>query len=165
MTGNWKSFLIKETFSPELVEELGPYIDEGAQAALQGFRCSSKEHLTVLKGLLSQLNRKLPEDLLEELKEEAREIRDDFKWMGTKRGKYILAVNEWLEAFFDEFRSFPEFGDVVIGGHSEKEVIFVTGRVADLPTHQRLIAFIQAKTPPFKLRDAVVIGERSAASS
>lgn len=165
MIGNWKSLLIKESFSTELIEELTDHLDQETLASLEGFRCSSDESLIELKEILSKVKRMAAEDLLEDFKEEAAEIKDDFKWLSTKRGKYIVAINEWLETFFGEFRSFPEFENVVIGGHTEKQVVFVSGTVADLPTHKRLAAFIQAKAPPFKLLDAVVIGESGGPSS
>jgi hypothetical protein len=162
---NWKSLLIKESFSPELIEELAEYLDKETLTSLGDFRCISKESLVEMKAIQSKVRRMATEDLLEEFKEEANEIKDDFKWLPTKRRQYIVSLNEWLETFFGEFRSFPEFENVAIGGHSEKQVVFVTGKVADLPTHQRLSAFIKAKVPPFKILDAVAIGANSGPSS
>lgn len=165
MTGDWRSFLIKESFSSELIEDLADQLDKETLSSLEDFKCTSKESLVLLKKFASKVKRMAKGDLLEDFMEEAAEIKDDFKWLSTKRGKYVVAMNEWVETFFSEFRSFPEFENVMIGGHSEKLVVFVTGKVADLTTHKKLAAFIQAKAPPFKLLDAVAIGEMDGPSS
>ena len=63
----------------------------------------------------------------------------------------------WAEGFHREFRSRPEFADACLGGHVDKQVVFVTGKVRSQQVLDELLAYVASKEPPFKLLVEVTI--------
>jgi hypothetical protein len=151
--------IVQESLSPGLLDELTGKIDHTTLHELKTTICKTKAELAKLTRLVAGVRKRLPEDTYESLREELEEIKQDNRWLSTQRGQYVLAINAWAETFHAEFRAQPEFADVMIGGHSEKEVVFVTGVVPAQNTFARLLAYVQSKNPPFKLISDVHVGK------
>ncbi|MFT5890705.1 MAG: hypothetical protein ACI9Y7_000798 [Dokdonia sp.] len=92
--------------------------------------------------------------------EEQVEIKSDLKWIGSKRGKYVIEINDWAQNFYSEFRSNKEFEDILIGAHSERMIIFLTGKIKGKDTFEKLLNYIVSKNPPFKLVSKIEIIEK-----
>lgn len=158
---NWASLLVKTSLSPWLVEECCSHASAELKAALSvqlGGLVDSPTALKNLKAAAKGLRAVLPPALVQELNEEVGEIAADAKWAMTGRGRYVLAINQWIEPFHAEFRSRGEFNKVVLGGHGAREVVFATGFVPSEEIFLELMTFIQSKSPPFKVMTDVRIG-------
>lgn len=124
-------------------------------------RVDGKKQAQQLVKAVKSLKKIVPQESYESLMDEAREIKEDFAWKKSDRGKYVLEINDWVLSFFEEFRSKDEYKDVFIGSHSELEVVFVCGKVAGPEEYDSLMAYIESKNPPRKILADVEIGPLS----
>ena len=157
----WSSFLVKTSISRELIDECRPCLS-GAKAGdlLTQLSASveSSADLRKLKAALKLAKPMLPGALFGSLHEELAEIAEDAKWRSSSRGAYVIAVNEWIQPFHSEFRSVAAFAKVVIGGHSKREVIFLSGIVSSREVFEDLMTYVDSKKPPFKVMADVRLG-------
>ncbi len=158
----WSTILCKNSISKHLLEEIK---NEGNNnLTLSVFNVISTEindqnDFKNLKEAIPYLKDHLSEGLYNAILEEQEEIQKDLKWISTKRGKYILAINNWQESFYTEFRSKHEFDNVFIGGHAARMVIFLTGKVDGKDTFDDLLTYVNSKNPPYKLLIQIEIME------
>jgi hypothetical protein len=76
----------------------------------------------------SQLSEKARE-VVDVLQEELAEIASDLRFARSRRGKYVLFIQNYVQKLYETLRKDSRFDDVLIGAHSEREVVFVTGQV------------------------------------
>lgn len=148
---DWPAFLVTSSLSEQMVSALRRHLPPEQFAAFEPNIWDTESRAVELQALATTLRPALPGALLNDLMWEVREIRKDQRWLTSNRGRYILALNRWAEPFFEEFRSFPEFSDVMIGGHAQREVVFVTGAVANQIDLDRLLEYVGSKDPPYKV--------------
>jgi hypothetical protein len=163
MKEKWSSFLSKEKLSEFLVDDA---INE-AQGRISPdtinilrMNIEEKKQTTVLKKAIKSLKKIVQKETCEALIEEPDEISNDFSWKKTKRGQYVSNIQDWAQSFHYEFREMKEFEDVYIGGHSEREVVFVTGKLKSKEVFNKLLGFIESKEPPYKLLTKILISEQ-----
>ena len=161
MKAPWREFIVKETISEFVINQLRDKVPEEHLVTLENLVCKTKADIRQLSKCVKVLKKHLDSDVYEELCDELNEIKEDNNWIGSSRGKYVLAINEWMQPFYEEFRSIPKFDDIFIGGHSEKTVVFVCGKVSTHEDYDLLLDFITKKKPPFKVLADVMI-EKSA---
>jgi hypothetical protein len=159
MNTDWRELIVQETLSPGLIDELTGKVDDDTLDRLKGAVCKTKSDLAALTRLVTGLRRHLPAETYEALAEELEEIRKDCRWIATKRGQYVLTINAWVQKFHAEFRANTDFANVMIGGHSEKAVVFVTGVVPAQAAFVNLLAYVESKKPPYKLITDVHVGK------
>jgi hypothetical protein len=150
MATPWQQCLVKDRFDAELLTEIAPHCSTGEVAGLATV-VTDEASLKALEAAVAPIARKLPNALRETLREELAQIRADNRWLGTKRGRYVMAVNLWLETFHREFRSRAEFAKVQIGAHTEKEVVCIAGSVRSQQVLDELLTYVASKNPPYKL--------------
>jgi hypothetical protein len=150
------SSIFKHTISKYVLEDIEKLC--GAPQPDLARACYSKEDLKALKDAVKLIRPKLDEDTRETVKEELAEIVDDLKFLSTKRGKYVDAIQEWHAGFHKEFLGLPQFEKIVIGGHVDKIVVFVTGVIKDRETFQELVQYVESKNPPFPILTKVYLG-------
>jgi len=152
--GNWSNLLCKSSISSfiidDIIEECENKIPAGLIQSLQTI-VKNKEDFKLLKTSVAELKPSISEGLYEVIKEELREIKEDTQWVKTKRGQYVSKLNDWLQPFHSEFNAIKEFEKVYIGGHTEKIVVFVTGKVRTEESYERLVNYVSSKNPPFKM--------------
>lgn len=159
----WSDFLCKASISKFLIEDVKKE-SKGKEVPALLLESISKEVKTKndfkeLEKSIRLLKEYISAELYNAIKEEQGEIKSDLKWIGTRRGKYILAINNWLQVFHNEFRSYKEFEDVLIGGHSERLVVFLVGKVKTKEAHDKLLSYVNSKKPPYKLFTQIEILE------
>ena len=156
MSSSWRQALVQDRLSAALLDQIRPYCAEDVIAELAR-PVTDKASLAALAAAAKTGAKKLPSHLAEALQDEIAEIKADAKWVGSKQGRYLLAINMWAEGFHREFRSRPEFADACLGGHVDKQVVFVTGKVRSQQVLDELLAYVASKEPPFKLLVEVTI--------
>ena len=109
-----------------------------------------KKTLTLVKPLISKKT-------LEALNEELTEIREDFSWIKSKRGKYVSEMQDWVQTFHGDLRAQKKFDDLYVGGHASLEVVYVVGKARSDDVLDELIKFLQEKNPPRKIMTKVTI--------
>ncbi|MGR6871478.1 hypothetical protein ACU6U9_04040 [Pseudomonas sp. HK3] len=154
MNQPWSEKLIQKNIADFLIEDL---LEEAEitipDSILKGLKVTveSSEDLEVLSSAIDQLRDIVDEDLLISIEEEYDEISDDLEWSKTDKGQSILKINDWAQSFYEELRSNESYKDVMVGGHTEKDVIFVTGKVTSGEFLEKLKSFIDSKQPPMEL--------------
>jgi hypothetical protein len=68
-------------------------------------------------------------EVVRNLKAELADIVSDLRFAKSRRGKYVLFVQDYVQLLYGEMRKDARFDDVFIGGHTEREIVAVTGRV------------------------------------
>lgn len=157
MAEEWRSLLVKESISGWLIDALEAKVDAKIVAQLRTITCRSRQELKALESLIRDVRKSVDIEHYESLRDELREIREDNRWLGSNRGRYVLAINSWIQSFHADFISLAKFSDVMLGGHATKEVVFVCGKVATQRDHDDLLAYIQSKRPPFKVLVQVAV--------
>lgn len=156
MSSPWRQALVQDRLSAVLLDQIRPYcaVDVIAELARP---VADKASLAALAAAAMAGAKRLPPHLADALQDEISEIKTDAKWIGTKRGRYVLAINQWAEGFHREFRSRPEFTDAYLGGHVSSQVVVVTGKVRSQQVLEELLAYVASKDPPFKLLVKVTV--------
>jgi len=150
----WSQMLVKDEISDFLIEQIESKTSNLTTDELNIIRkkVESLEDVKLLKKIIIKNKQKLTESLFEELIEEISEMTSDFIWKKTKKGKNIIYINDWLQEFYIEFRSFEKFENVYIGGSAEnKNIIYITGTVNDKNDLTELIDYINSKKPKLEL--------------
>lgn len=151
MSEKWSEKLVKRKISDFLVEEL---IEQTAEPIpteildLLKHEIVEKADLKKLRDAIRLLKKYADEDMVDYIREEYEEIKDDIDWAATAKGKCILDINDWVQGFYEEFRTKDEFANVAIGGHTTKEVVFVAGTVSTTENLDALKTYVSSKSPP-----------------
>lgn len=155
MSETWSEQLVKKGISEFLIEELDEHLfDENkivATKKLLSRTVLTENDLKELQEAIESLADDLPEDYIDYLLEECDEMEDDIEWASSDKGKEILAINDWIQKFYDEFRAKPEFNEVLIGSHTEKSVVVVTGEVKLEIELYNLKEYVSSKEPPLEV--------------
>ena len=160
MKEKWSKFICKSKISDFLLDEIESEL-KGKQLGFEIFtkEVESKQDFEELDKSLEDLKQVISKDLFAKVEEEVKEISQDLKWTSTKRGKYVMEVNNWIQSFYSEFRKNPDFENVFIGGHSKRLVIFLTGKIKNQELNEQIEKFIISKSPPFKILNQIKILE------
>ena len=150
----WDSLLVKTALSAALIEECVAWVPRLANTDEVGglrTRVCTPAELKELRAAVGHAKPRLPANLADALEAELREIVADARWVKTDRGRYVRAVNSWVESFHAELRSMPRFADVLVGAHAKREVVFVAGAVESEQVWEALLSYVASKRPPFKV--------------
>ncbi|MEP0262430.1 hypothetical protein [Dokdonia sp.] len=156
----WSDVLCKTTISTHVLEEIQK-------------ECKSKITVSFLESIskdiknesdfeelernVKQLKKSISKELFNTVLEELTEIKEDLIWIGSKRGKYIAEINDWAQNFYSEFRLHIEFEDILMGGHSERMVLFLTGKIKGKDAFEKLLQYMESKNPPYKILSHIEI--------
>ncbi len=156
----WSDFLCKSSLSPYLIEcieeEYTSSLPDSLITSLSA-KIENKNHLKAIKTHIKQIKKHISKKLYEEITEELQEIKEDLKWNKSDRGKYVSEVQNWAQSFHAELKSQEIYENVIIGGHTERKVVFVVGQVKDQATYEQLLNYIKTKQPPYKLFEKIEI--------
>jgi hypothetical protein len=158
MAEKWRTLLVKESISDGLIDALEAKVDAKIVAQFRTLAGRSPQELKTLESLIAKVRKYIDAEHHESLRDELQEIKEDNRWLGSKRGRYVLAINSWVHSFRADFVGLAKFSDVVVGGHAKKEVVFVCGKVASKRDYDDLLAYIESKRPPFKVLVEVTVG-------
>lgn len=152
---------LSDTLVDELIEEEGLPSDSAWLPVLRA-EVRSRKDFTTLKKAIAEIAPMISESSREALEEELQEIQEDLEWVGSARGRYVIAINEWIQPFHQEFHAIERFARVLVGGHAEREVVFATGSVETREDYQALLEYLASKNPPFKIHTKVTIQSEAA---
>jgi hypothetical protein len=162
MSQPWSKSIVRCSLSNWLVDdairESGGAIASDVEAVLRG-EIESTPQVTLLKKALTSVKRNLTTSTFEALTEELNEIRKDFTWAKSERGKYVSTIQDWAQSFHAEMRSNGEFDGLYVGGHASIEVVYIVGKAQSEAVLNRFIEFILSKNPPRKIMTNVKISE------
>jgi hypothetical protein len=162
MSQPWSKSIVRSSLSSWLVDdairESGGAIAPDVEAVLRG-EIESAAQVTLLKKALTSVKRNLTTSTFAALTEELSEIREDFTWAKSERGKYVSAIQDWVQSFHAEMRSDGEFDGLYVGGHASIEVVYIVGKARSEAVLNRFIEFILSKNPPRKIMTNVKITE------
>lgn len=161
MGNKWSDSLVRKKLSGFLLETVTENSSEPVPGEIMGSLARevlTKDDLKALKSAIRRLAKYVDEDTIEALREEYDEIKDDLGWAASRKGKAVLAINDWVQGFYEEFRSNAGFSEVSIGGHASKNVVFVVGRVSSPEVLKELESYVAGKEPPLKVLYEVRIG-------
>lgn len=155
--------LVRSSFSEWLVDdaicEANGAITSEVEALLRT-PAEKKSHVSELRKGLGAVKPLISKETYEALKEELGEIREDFSWAKSKRGKYVSAIQDWVQTFHAELRAQRKFDDLYVGGHESLEVVYVVGEADSNAVLNELIEFLHEKNPPRKIMTKVTVAEK-----
>lgn len=111
----------------------------------------SRKKLIESKKMLQDLKDILSETVFSTAIQEIEEIENDGSWNITDHSVYISEINDWASTFYTEFCGMSLFDGIVLGCHSEREVVYITGKMSNQDCRSQLIQYITSKQPPRKL--------------
>ncbi len=82
------------------------------------------------------------QEVVEAIEAELDEIAADLGFAASRRGRFVLFVNDWAQSWHADLRHDPRFVAVSIGALPDREVVAVTGEVGfaeDLADLARLV--------------------------
>ncbi len=153
----WSESLVQRKVGDEVFEtnEDVTQIDQTQLDDMQ-FLCegvfTDKERLKKVRGKIKKTycgkgNSSLVRNVAESVLEQLAEIKDDLKFAKSRRGKFILFVNDWAQQAYVGLRQDTRFDDIMIGSHLEEERIVVTGETSDPATLVETIQMIATNEP------------------
>ena len=156
----WSKSLVRSSFSEWLVDdairEANGAIAPEAEALLRT-SAEKKSQVSELKKALSAVKPLISTGTYEALHEELAEIREDFSWAKSNRGKYVLEIQDWVQTFHADMRSQKRFEGLYVGGHESLEIVYVVGKAASVEVVDELVAFLHKRNPPRKIMTKVTI--------
>ncbi|MCM8533868.1 MAG: hypothetical protein NE330_22080 [Lentisphaeraceae bacterium] len=149
MKNKWSSLLIKNKISKFILDE----IEEETKLNLCELKrkVENKKDIQSLKKAIKVFKNDLTKEVHQELLDELKEIEEDHSWGESTRGQYIIELNDWKEKFHQELKELNKFHGLLVGGHSEKEIVYISGKLAADENIEEFLSFIQAKNPPRKI--------------
>lgn len=154
MNSKWSDSLNKTEIDDWIIDELEEDSEvEIPQALLSNLKqkIQNSNDIKNLEKTIKDLSKYVSEDTIEPLLDELEEIKEDFECSETDKGKSTLVINDWTQLFHNEFRDIKEFDDVFIGAHTEKNVVFVCGKVKNREIKEKLESYVKSKEPPLDL--------------
>ncbi len=93
---------------------------------------------------------------------ELAEIERDLGWAQSRRGKFVLFTNDWMQTFHAQRKADRELDGVALGVDAEQERIVAGGSVASPEALVRLVQLLAAHPPGVPIEYRVVVsGTRS----
>lgn len=141
--------LVQKRFSEDLIIQLINEVPDLENESLLYQDINSKEDLKKLKEFVKSISSKLDKTILEDLKEELREMADDFKWSMSDQGKAVMKLEAWVISAREQLATHPGFENVFIGRDlMDPLLLIVSGVVQDDADGKRLVDLIKEWKPP-----------------
>ncbi|MEZ5328453.1 MAG: hypothetical protein R3F19_25705 [Verrucomicrobiales bacterium] len=160
MSQPWSKSLVRSSFSEWLVDdairEANGAISPDVEALLRT-SAEKRSQVSELKKALSSVKPLISTGTFEVFDEELAEIREDFSWAKSKRGKYVSEIQDWVQTFHADLRAQKKFDDLYVGGHESLEIVYVVGKADSEEVLNELIEFLHEKNPPRKIMTKVTI--------
>ena len=102
---------------------------------LSFFPIQNKSQISEVKNTLNNIKASLPQEIFSDLKDEVKEICEDYTWMHSKKGEKVLQIEQWIKkarcSLTSDFpnamiyigRSFINPVSLIIGGYVENQNI------------------------------------------
>jgi hypothetical protein len=142
----------------DAIREANGAITPDVEAVLRA-EIESASQVASLKKALTSVKSNISSSIFEELVEELSEIRRDFTWSKSGRGKYVSTIQDWIQTFHAEMMARNEFNGLLVGGHASLEVVYVVGKAQTEAALNGFIEFLTSKNPPRKIMTNVKIQE------
>ena len=88
------------------------------------------------------------------------EIARDLEFAASRRGQFVLFVNDWAQTFHAERTADTDLVDIVIGTHAEVERILVAGSVESPRALLRLVELVSRHPPGVAIEYRVTVNNR-----
>jgi hypothetical protein len=160
MSRSWSKIFVRSALTKWLVDDAVREANGAIAADIESVLRAEVESISQvnrLKKALASVKRDVSSSTFESLAEELSEIREDFTWARSGRGKYVSAVQDWVQSFHAEMRSDVEFDGLYVGGHASIEVVYIAGKAQSEAVLNRFVEFISSKNPPRKIMTNVKI--------
>jgi hypothetical protein len=114
---------------------------------------NSKEDLKQLKEFVKSISTKIDKILFDDVKDELREIADDFKWSGSSQGKPVMKLEAWVISAREKLLAYPKFQNVFIGrDFFDPTVLIVSGVVVNDAASKKLADLVKEWQPPVEAK-------------
>ena len=156
----WSEHLTQDTLSGHLIQEMLSHLSEGQAELIAELStpCDNKRDISAKRRIVKKVASSIPDCVLQEVLDELDEISKDIGWKKSPRGKYISAINDWVQPFHSEIRSNPRFDSLAVGGHVKHEVVFVAGKAENQNDLDELLKLLAEHNPPYKILVDVKVG-------
>jgi hypothetical protein len=164
----WSEAIVKSEISRWIFDPREG-LSEAERVRITGLRdvctgpITSKERIAAIRaaardlraqGRLSRAEREIFEAVMAELKE----IAEDIRFRSSKRGRFVLEMNDRIQQVYGVIRQDSRFADVMIGIHPSREELIAHGRVDRPEDLDELRSIIAAANLPLLLQYQVRVG-------
>ena len=127
------SELLRTDLSDDIKKHLRKLNSSNIEKLLSFFPIRNKSQISEVKNLLNTIKEILPKELFSDLKDEVKEICEDYTWIHSKKGEKILQIEQWIKktrcnlasdypnAMIYIGRSFINPVSLIIGGYVENQ--------------------------------------------
>ncbi len=91
------SELLQTDLSDYMKKHLRKYNSSNIEKLLSFFPIRNKSQISEVKNLLNTMKEILPKELFSDLKDEVKEICEDYTWIHSKKGEKILQIEQWIK--------------------------------------------------------------------
>ena len=91
------SELLRTDLSDDIKKHLRKLNSSNIEKLLSFFPIRNKSQISEVKNLLNTIKEILPKELFSDLKDEVKEICEDYTWIHSKKGEKILQIEQWIK--------------------------------------------------------------------
>ena len=91
------SELLRTDLSDDIKKHLRKLNSSNIEKLLSFFPIRNKSQISEVKNLLNTIKEILPKELFSDLKDEVKEICEDYTWIHSKEGEKILQIEQWIK--------------------------------------------------------------------
>ncbi len=91
------SELLRTDLSDDIKKHLRKLNSSNIEKLLSFFPIRNKSQISEVKNLLNTIKDILPKELFSDLKDEVKEICEDYTWIHSKKGEKILQIEQWIK--------------------------------------------------------------------
>lgn len=91
------SELLQTDLSDDIKKHLRKLNSSNIEKLLSLFPIRNKSQISEVKNLLNTIKEILPKELFSDLKDEVKEICEDYTWIHSKEGEKILQIEQWIK--------------------------------------------------------------------
>ncbi len=91
------SELLRTDLSDDIKKHLRKLNSSNIEKLLSFFPIRNKSQISEVKNLLNTMKEILPKELFSDLKDEVKEICEDYTWIHSKKGEKILQIEQWIK--------------------------------------------------------------------
>ena len=89
--------LLQTDLSDCMKKHLRKLNSSNIEKLLSLFPIRNKSQISEVKNLLNTIKEILPKELFSDLKDEVKEICEDYTWIHSKKGEKILQIEQWIK--------------------------------------------------------------------
>lgn len=146
------SELLQTDLSDDIKTHLRKLNSSNIEKLLSFFPIRNKSQISEVKILLSIIKASLPKEIYSGLKDEVKEICEDYTWIHSKKGEKILQIEQWIKKARCNLASDFPYAMIYIGRSFINPVSLIIGGFVENQNIEDLLKkYFNNLRPPIKI--------------